>query len=203
MSDFSNQPQGYAPPTMGYMPPQDPYALRVGFGKRLGAYVLDFVFLIIISVVTPLVLGMQQPPPSADMDPSMMMDLIMSGMQMQLPAYLIMLAYMLVEAVTGASIGKHILRIVVAHDDRQQGAISLFTVRWAIKNLSFIIFLLGVIMGSMIVVFISLLPSLIFFIGCFFALGEKKQALHDMLAKTAIFHKTDVISDDATAAQVA
>jgi hypothetical protein len=30
-------------------------------------------------------------------------------------------------------------------------------------------------------------------VGCFLVLGEKKQAIHDMAAKTAVFNKADLV----------
>jgi uncharacterized RDD family membrane protein YckC len=33
--------------------------------------------------------------------------------------------------------------------------------------------------------------GLIIFIGCFFVLGKKKQALHDIICKTAVYNKSD------------
>ncbi|MDQ1265881.1 MAG: hypothetical protein QG635_1033, partial [Bacteroidota bacterium] len=37
--------------------------------------------------------------------------------------------------------------------------------------------------------------SLIMIIGCFFVLSEKRQAFHDMIAKTAVYYKENVIPD--------
>ena len=36
------------------------------------------------------------------------------------------------------------------------------------------------------------LLSLVIFIGCFFVLGSQKQAIHDMISKTAVFNKADL-----------
>ncbi|MBL6869106.1 MAG: RDD family protein, partial [Flavobacteriales bacterium] len=33
----------------------------------------------------------------------------------------------------------------------------------------------------------------IIFIGCFFVLGEKKQALHDIICKTAVYKKSEIV----------
>jgi uncharacterized RDD family membrane protein YckC len=35
--------------------------------------------------------------------------------------------------------------------------------------------------------------SLVFFLGCFAALDEKKLALHDMIIKSAVFKKGDIV----------
>ena len=36
------------------------------------------------------------------------------------------------------------------------------------------------------------LVGLLIFVGCFFALTEAKQAIHDKLVKTAVFRKSDL-----------
>jgi uncharacterized RDD family membrane protein YckC len=36
------------------------------------------------------------------------------------------------------------------------------------------------------------LVSLVFFFGCFAALGDKRQALHDIIGKTAVYKKSDI-----------
>lgn len=199
MSNFTDQPQGYVP-HMGYMPPEDPYALRVSFGKRLGAAFLDFAFLIIISFILGLFLTQAQPPqPTADADMDQILDLMMQGFQAQLPAYFVTLAYALIEGLTGASPGKHILGITVAHDNRSQGAIGVFLTRFFIKNASYIVVIIGVAAGNWALLLVGMALSFFYIAGCFFALGEKKQALHDILAKTAIFHKSDVLPSSATA----
>jgi len=38
------------------------------------------------------------------------------------------------------------------------------------------------------------LASLAIFIGCFMVLGSEKQALHDMVGKTAVFNKADLVA---------
>lgn len=98
--------------------------------------------------------------------------------------------YNLVEAITGASVGKMILGLVVANQDGTQGDISLFMKRWAIKNIGYIFTIISIWVPALYLV--GSLGSLVIFIGCFMALGDAKLALHDTIAKTAVYKKADV-----------
>ena len=72
----------------------------------------------------------------------------------------------------------------VAREDGSAGDTKLYFLRWALKN-----------SGSILQFFLpglSTLVSLVFFFGCFAALGEKKQALHDIIAKTAVYKKDEI-----------
>ena len=208
MSDFSNQPaQGYAPPGMGYMPPQDPYALRVGFGKRLGAFIIDFIIILILGGIVGYVMqdtfaGMVPAQEMGGMDESVT-GMMQTWVAISLGMYFFTLLYSFVEMLTGASPAKHILGIIAAHEDRRAGDTGLYVKRWFIKSIPSIVSLLSTLTAIGALSILSSVLSLAFLVGCFFALGEKKQALHDMLAKTAIYHKADVIPVDAPAVQTA
>jgi uncharacterized RDD family membrane protein YckC len=101
--------------------------------------------------------------------------------------------YMITEAFWGATPGKMILGLKIGSQDRQSGDIWLYFPRFAIKNLSV---LLDLISRLTTVTFFSTLggfAGMVIFFGCFFALGNKKLALHDTIAKTAVFRKDDLI----------
>ena len=94
------------------------------------------------------------------------------------------LAYTLIEAFTGASPGKRVMGLQVAREDGSKGDVQLYLVRWALKNSGSLL--------QFVLPLISTLASLVFFFGCFAALGDKKQALHDIIAKTAVYKKADI-----------
>ncbi len=199
MSDFSNQPQGYVPPTMGYMPPEDPYALRVGFGKRFGAVLIDILIIGVIGgaigyTMQDFFIGMMPPPSGMEGLDESTVAMAQGAGGISLAISLFALLYSFVEMLTGASPAKHILGIIVAHDDRRAGDTALYIKRWFIKSIPSLVSLLGTLTAIGVISTLGMILSLALLVGCFFALGEKKQALHDMLAKTAVFHKADVIS---------
>ena len=101
--------------------------------------------------------------------------------------------YYLIEGLTGITLGKLILGIKVANQDGTVAATGSLITRWAVKASGNILTLLGGILSISILGTIGGLLGLVIFIGCFFALGAKKQALHDLVAKTAVFKKSDII----------
>ncbi|MGL6022588.1 MAG: hypothetical protein ACRC0A_05740, partial [Chitinophagaceae bacterium] len=64
-----------------------------------------------------------------------------------------------------------------------QGNINLYFKRWVIKNVG------GFVSLITFLSWIGYLYNFLIFIGCFFVLGERRQAFHDMWAKTAVFRK--------------
>lgn len=196
------------PPGAAYMPPADPYALRVGFGKRLGAWFIDLVVMLIVSGIVGTVAGatlVAMFSPDTGMDG---MEESMAGMMSFFAGFTVAMGfvgvlYSLVELFTGATPAKHILGIIVAHEDRRQGDIALYAKRWAVKTSGSIIGLIAIVTGITALGILGNIIGVIIFIGCFFVLGEKKQALHDMAAKTAVFHKEDVVPAGAVPAGAA
>jgi uncharacterized RDD family membrane protein YckC len=52
--------------------------------------------------------------------------------------------------------------------------------------------ILALFSGIHVLATLGSLAGLIIFVGCFFTLGVKKQAFHDMIAKTAVYKKTAI-----------
>lgn len=166
---------------------------RIGFGPRLGATLLDIVFTLLLCAPV-LVLGA-----GAGIAAALGLDAMMGAEESEAFALMGVTAgmigsilvcglfatlYTLIEAFTGASPGKRAMGLQVAHADGSQGNTQLYLLRWALKNSgSLLNFLLPAI---------SSLVSLVFFFGCFAALGEKRQALHDIIAKSAVYKKADI-----------
>jgi len=62
-------------------------------------------------------------------------------------------------------------------------------VRALLKYSGTILALLAGVTSVAILGTIGSIAGLIIFIGCFFVLGDKRQAIHDLVAKTAVFKK--------------
>jgi uncharacterized RDD family membrane protein YckC len=84
--------------------------------------------------------------------------------------------FYVLEGFTGQTPGKMILGITVANMNGEKATIDKLLLRAFIK-----------ITGS----FVGII-GLIIFVGCFLVLGEKKQALHDIICKTAVYKKSDI-----------
>ncbi len=176
---------------------------RVGFGKRLGAFVLDFIFLAIISFVIMIMTGV--------FDELMSMvekishdgtfDLsFMQNIEEDYPALkttvlwstVTGLLYWSLEGLTGSSPAKHILGLMVASENRTKASPQQLWSRFVYKNLNIIFSLLYLFSATSAFEILSSLLGFVFFVGCFLVLSVKRQGFHDMLSKTAVFHK-DVI----------
>lgn len=115
---------------------------------------------------------------------------MIAGMMLTLPV--VMFLYFLVEAFTGASLGKMILGLKIGNADGTQAELKTFLVRYAIKQSGSLLALLGALTGLGFFGTLGTIASLAIFVGCFFVLAEKKQAFQDMIANTAVFKKTDL-----------
>ena len=155
---------------------------RVGFGPRLGARLLDAVFIIIIITLASFV-GLTGGLASASTGNEAG---ILAALAAIAAAAIFLIAYSLIEAFTGASPGKMILGLKVANQDGTAGTIGLYLGRWAVYNAGSLLQIIPLIglLGPFV--------NLVIFGGCFAVLGEKKQGLHDMICKTAVFRKSDI-----------
>jgi len=101
--------------------------------------------------------------------------------------------YSLIEAFTGASPGKMALGLKVGLEDGRRAGAGAYARRWAIKYSGTILGLVGALPGLQVIGLVAPVAGLIVLAGCFLALGDKRQALHDVAAKTAVFRKTDLV----------
>ena len=162
---------------------------RVGFGKRLGSSLLDFI----ISLLPGIVLGIYAGATIAAflLDffyDEAQLETIQAGFSGEIAASIIGLVaslagiaftsifFYVLEGFTGQTPGKMILGITVANMNGEKATIDKLLLRAFIK-----------ITGS----FVGIIGFIIF-VGCFLVLAEKKQALHDIICKTAVYKKSDI-----------
>ncbi|MFM8771007.1 MAG: RDD family protein [Candidatus Kapaibacterium sp.] len=212
--------QNQIPPPPGQGPSVNPFGpyqpsiedLRAGFGIRLGALAIDTVIAAVLTGALTLLLSpLDLPTPEVLLDakdslaelfatfniPGDQEDLITNLMVSSSYAGAVAsVLYMLIEGLTGASIGKRLLKLTVARADGTAGTQSLFLSRMFVKNSDRILHLIAILplftflsgavesAGSTI--------GFVLFIGCFFVLGRNRMALHDMVVKTAVFRTADI-----------
>jgi uncharacterized RDD family membrane protein YckC len=162
---------------------------RVGFGKRLGSSLLDFT----ISLLPGITLGIYAGAAIAAflLDffyDKAQLETIQAGFSGEIAATIIGLVaslagiaftsvfFYVLEGFTGQTPGKMILGITVANMNGKKATIDKLLLRAFIK-----------IIGS----FFGIIGFIIF-IGCFLVLGKKKQALHDIICKTAVYKKSEI-----------
>lgn len=176
---------------------------RIGFGKRLGAWALDCVFVIILSFVGGTAIGgwlgaytgaYTAGSLSGGAGDNAQAAAALGGvfgaiMGIALAATVIATVYFLLEGLTGYTLGKLILGIRIANEDGTKAGVGRLMLRWLVKNSSSVIMLLAVFTATTSLFTVSRLAGLIIFVGCFFTLGMKRQAFHDMAAKTAVYPK--------------
>lgn len=176
---------------------------RVGFGPRLGALLLDSVIVCVLAFVGGSTIGgMLGLTAGAALGGAMSTgaDSLAAGMAAVggmlggifafiIAAAVIGIVYFLIEGFTGYTLGKLMLGIRVANEDGTKAAVGKLLFRFALKNINFICTVLGALSGVTALITLGRLGGLAIFVGCFFTLGMKKQALHDMIAKTAVYPK--------------
>src|SRR5206468_78491 len=102
---------------------------------------------------------------------------------------LIPLAYSTTEIFMAASPGKMVLGLRIGGATGTAAPPQQLALRWALKYSAQLLTLIIILTHLWSLSILSTLASLAIFVGCFFALGEKKQALHDMIAGTAVFRR--------------
>lgn len=177
-----------------------PVPVRIAFGKRLGAYILDSILNSIGGVILGLIAGATLAAYFFD-DIAVKMDGddiggiiigVIGGMLGVVAGMLITATLnILLEAFTGQSIGKMILGIINRNENSSVANTGTLILRAGIKHISTTMFVLFLITGESFLIGIGQFAGFIVFIGFFFILGEKKQGFHDMISKTAVYDKRD------------
>jgi uncharacterized RDD family membrane protein YckC len=175
---------------------------RVGFGTRLAAALVDFVVVGVIGFGAGAALGSILGGGLGSVLGGSSQEGAASGAALgaALGAVLGAVAafggfvflYSLIEAFTGASPGKMLLKLKVGTADGRRGTLRLYVTRWAIKYAGTLLGLLGAIPGLHVLGLLAPAAGVIVFVGCFLALGDRRQALHDLGASTAVFRRADL-----------
>jgi uncharacterized RDD family membrane protein YckC len=159
---------------------------RQGFGIRLGAFLIDIVALIILSVIISVITGhgfgvsYGYRSGAGSVGYSLLMSLVI-------------LAYWSTEIFKAASPGKMLLGLSIGSETGTAASQNQLVTRWACKNAGSLIGLAATLIGAVIPIFgfiiglVAVLSGLAIFVGCFLTLGAQRQALHDMLAHTAVY----------------
>jgi uncharacterized RDD family membrane protein YckC len=178
---------------------------RVGFGKRLGASVLNgFVFIILATILNLLFTHELQTAISDTLQEIVSksgneLSRFPGGEEFFYKTMTWMIFYLLsvyivglMEVFIGQSPGKKILGLSVTFPDGNKGGIGLWALRWAIKKSSYLLLIVTFFVENSV---LSILVMLLWFVnvlGCLLSFSSNKQALHDIIAKTAIYNTEDV-----------
>jgi uncharacterized RDD family membrane protein YckC len=86
-------------------------------------------------------------------------------------------------------------KLKIGLEDGRQAPVSTYVARWAVKNSGILLSAIALAPGLHLLGTIGVLAWLVIFIGCFLVLGDKRQALHDLAVRTAVFRKADLAGD--------
>jgi uncharacterized RDD family membrane protein YckC len=174
----------------------NPYEYRIGFGKRLLAYIIDLLIVSIIFAIILMTTDKLDTLISAANNILSDLEGYTQEVMGIMPIYILFsLVYYSLEGFIGATVGKLLIGIRIANDDRTHASLSKMLSRFAFKNIGIIFSLLTLITSISLFENIGTFLGLIIFVGCFFVLSSKKQAFHDSLAKTAVFYSDEIINN--------
>jgi uncharacterized RDD family membrane protein YckC len=171
---------------------------RIGFGTRLGSYVIDAVLAGVFGAIIGAVAGtaiagifFSNSGLSGDeaAAASALGGVIGGAIGTVAGSMLAYIIFLVMEGITGQTPGKMILKIQVKNEDGSKASTGTLMIRAALKNVYYVMALLAGVTGLAFLLLIGQLGALAIFVGCFFVLGEKKQSFHDMAAKTAVYKK--------------
>ncbi len=191
MEDNLQNPQDYSQmmPDYSYY---DPYAIRVSFGRRLGAYLIDYLIYSLILMILLFATGKFDEILSISNNGSLDLNAMLEISNSITPlALALSLIYYSLEAFIGATLGKLTLGIKIASVDQTPAPLSKLLIRYFVKNISTVLATLGLLVS--LFSSIGSILGIIVFIGFFFILGKKRQGFHDMIAGTTVFYNEDII----------
>lgn len=175
---------------------------RIGFGPRLGTYLLDIVLVGIITTIVVTVFGVSGAAlggaAAAGSEDAAASALGMAGgflgglMASLVVVYIVSLVWFLLEGFTGYTVGKLIVGIQIGNDDGTKAGVGKLLSRYVIKNISSVLGTLALLTGVEFLGTLGSILGFIIFIGFFFVLGSRKQAFHDMIAKTAVYKRSEL-----------
>ncbi|HEY6223598.1 MAG TPA: RDD family protein [Gemmatimonadales bacterium] len=181
---------------------------RIGFATRLGALLLDFVLCGVIAFVGGGTIGgwlgaytgaaaVAATSAAANAGQDAQAAAAIGGMLggifgFALAFALICAVYFLIEGFTGYTLGKLILGVRIANDDGTAAGVGKLLSRYLVKNSNSVLALLALFTGIHVLSTLGGLAGLIIFVGCFFTLGVRRQAIHDMIARTAVYPKAAI-----------
>jgi uncharacterized RDD family membrane protein YckC len=171
---------------------QEEKDLRANFWWRLLAWFIDFV---IIFFVTFFLMKFINPDNELiqnmkiidfEMSNSERLTLVMYQLQVSL---IVTVLYALMDILLAFTPGKIVLGLKIANEDGTIAPLSKLAYRKGLLLIIESVALIPLIAPETLNIsqILSTVLMLVFIISCLFALGDKKQTLHDMIAKTAVF----------------
>ena len=173
---------------------------RIGFGRRLGAYMLDALVVTVVGVILGLLVGEQLAPilfgeQLAQFEElyshigSKFVDILYTTMEIASGTSIVGLSLIVMEGAFGQSYGKMILKIKNTNVDGSPASAQKLWIRALLKYGASLISLIAGIASLTFLGWIANLWGIVIFIGFFMVFADNKQTIHDMIAKTVVSRK--------------
>jgi uncharacterized RDD family membrane protein YckC len=164
---------------------------REGFGIRLLAALIDFAILFVVVFLILLLAGgsIFAMMSGGGGGSRAQTGAAMVGIGFLILIYLIVIGYSLTEIFMAGTPGKQMLGIIIGDERGVRGTTQQLATRWVVKNSGSLIQMVAGLVGLSFLDTLGRIVAFVIFVGCFFVLGQKRQAFHDQIAKTAVFKK--------------
>ncbi len=179
------------------------YGFRATFGIRFAAFAIDFFIIFIITSLLGYLLGYYsefiEKGFSAFMNPQFSKEI---GKNLAPINLVITIIYIAIEVSMATSIGKMILGLKIGSFNREEAEISQLIIRTSLKHFSIIFMIIPLVIkemtasSEMVIGYLNSAYGILFFISCLFAFGMKRQTVHDMIAKTAVYKKSNILINE-------
>jgi uncharacterized RDD family membrane protein YckC len=165
---------------------EDIISKRANFGIRFGAFILDAIIFFALGYLFKMILGQKDPTPE-EMMGLQMSEIMMLTTSASMVTYIIGLLYFLTEVFLLKTPGKMILGLVVADQEGNKPPMNALIIRYLFKQGATLVIIVAVFANLSALLWFSYLLSLIYLVSCLMATRETRLALHDDIAKTAVF----------------
>ncbi|MBX3044675.1 MAG: RDD family protein [Candidatus Kapabacteria bacterium] len=177
----------------------DPYEYRVGFLRRLAAYIIDYVLISLLITIAIFATGQADELMDASMNiwktfnKQELMDVALGVVPI---AGVITLLYFSSELFLGASLGKLLLSIRIGSDDRYPAPFTKLFARYILKNIGVVFALIGSAVSILVIDLAGDFLQFVIYIGFLFTIGRRSQGFHDMLSATAVYYTNELIDNN-------
>ena len=172
---------------------------RIGFGKRAAAWLIDMVVVLVggfligpivgglFGLTTGAAVGGVAGGPGGAAVGGLMGAVLGAVAGLGVGASLMGILFGVWEALTGAALGKLLLGIRIKSDSGAPAPPERLVARAALKHSGELIGFLASVSGSAALANLGYLAGVVIFVGCFLVLGQSRQAIHDRIARTAVY----------------
>lgn len=179
-----------------YSPQYSLWDYRVGIGRRIGAALIDFVIVGIITSILYYATGLFNDIISMGFTVFTDPEFVKSFVKQTVPiSLLVSVIYFSTEILLSGTPGKHILGIIIADEKMIYAGYGKLAFRALLKHLDLLFMFVYFLTWSEKFQTISSIFEWIIFAAFLFVLRANKEALYDSFAKTAVYFKNEVDSN--------